>query len=105
MEEERGQGVSPLQWRPNTATCSQQLLSCTWSPSLRERHDQVLQSIGSALKEHLPPAASMTIDLQDQYQFPVHIVATDLRPDIAIWTTEKELILIELTGVLRVVLQ
>ena len=61
------------------------------------RHDAVLKVIADTVKEHLPPSHKLTVDL-DQYQFPIHISPTDLRPDIVLWSdSEKQLILAELT--------
>ena len=62
------------------------------------RHDAILGVIASAVKEVLPPSTTLTVDIGDQYHFPLHIVPTDLRPDIVWWNdTEKSLNLLELT--------
>lgn len=40
----------------------------------------------------------MTVDLNNQYEFPFHIIATALRPDIVIWSAAmKIVVLVELT--------
>ena len=63
------------------------------------RHDSILQVIGNFIKTHLLPQFSFTIDSpSDSYNFPHHIVPTNLRPDIVWWSDEKrELWLFELT--------
>ncbi len=62
------------------------------------RHDQVLRSIASITREHLPPSTHMSVDLSDGYVFPNHIVATDQRPDMVWWNDQQKTItLVELT--------
>ena len=77
------------------------LNNCSVARDLRRynaRHDAVLGVIASAVKEVLPPSTTLTVDIGDQYHFPLHIVPTDLRPDIVWWNdTEKSLNLLELT--------
>ena len=46
------------------------------------RHDLVLQKIAAAIKPHLRPTTTLSVDLDDEYDFPTHIIPTDLRPDI-----------------------
>ena len=48
------------------------------------RHDLVLEKIHSAVKKNLPQSARVTVDIDGDYEFPSHIVTTDLRPDI-VW--------------------
>ena len=48
-------------------------------------HDLVLQEIASAIKPHLKPTTILSVDLGKGYEFPTHIVPTDLRPDIVWW--------------------
>ena len=48
------------------------------------RHDAVLGVIASVVTSHLLPTASITVDMNDVYAFPLHIVETDMRPDI-VW--------------------
>ena len=61
------------------------------------RHDAILRSIYTFLVKHLPPTASITVDLCDQqYAFPQHIATTDSRPDITVWD-QTRITLIELT--------
>ena len=40
--------------------------------------------MGKAVRDHLPATASFTIDLPGEYHFPLHIVPTDVHPDI-VW--------------------
>jgi hypothetical protein len=62
-----------------------------------ERHNQVLGSLANFLRTHLPPGTSITADLPgESYAFPQHIVQTDQRPDIVIWSASS-ITLIELT--------
>ena len=42
------------------------------------------------IKEYLPPSMKSIVDLED-YQFPQHIVHTDLRPDIVCWVEERKM--------------
>ena len=49
------------------------------------RHDLVLQEIASAIRPFLHPSTILSVDLDDGYNFPAHIVPTDLRPDIVWW--------------------
>ena len=62
------------------------------------RHDLVLRAIAEVIRNQLPPSASLTADLSDTYNFPLHIVPTDLRPDLVWWDeVRKSLRLAELT--------
>ena len=85
--------------------CTQSLLhvlnNCAVARDLRRynaRHDAVLQEIVKAVVPCLPPASSWTADISDSYCFPIHIVPTDLRPDL-VWgdNTKYTLCLTELT--------
>ena len=59
-------------------------------------HDLVLGVI-AMLK--LPPSAGFSADLSDNYNFPLHISSTDLRPDTVWWDdASKKLRLVELTA-------
>ena len=63
-----------------------------------ECHDEVLRSIAYAVKQKLSPTTNFTADLETTYCFPLHIAATDLRPDMVWWDdSEKQLWLAELT--------
>ena len=63
-----------------------------------ERHDEVLRSIANAVKKKLPTTTNFTADLETTYCFPLHIAATDLRPDMVWWDdSQKQLWLAELT--------
>ena len=50
-----------------------------------DHDDLVLQEIASAIKPYLPLTTSKSVDINDGYHFPCHIVPTDLRPDIVWW--------------------
>ena len=77
------------------------LNSCRVALELRrynERHDSVLTVLYDTITQHLPTTSSCTVDLANQYSFPSHIVATELRPDIVWWDdTNKSVCLVELT--------
>lgn len=63
-----------------------------------QRHDLVLGEIADAIRQKLPPSAGFSVDLKDNYSFPLHIASTDLRPDIVWWEDNpKKLRLVELT--------
>ena len=64
-----------------------------------KRHDEVLSIISELTASHLPACHHLTTDLSGvEYQFPIHIVPTNLRPDLVIWSdAQKSLNLIELT--------
>ena len=47
------------------------------------RHDAVLSVLASVVQETLSPPTTFTVDIRDQYNFPLHITPTDLRPDMA----------------------
>ena len=54
--------------------------------------NESLENIG------LPPLAGFSVDLKDNYSFPLRIASTDLRPDIVWWEDNpKKLWLVELT--------
>ena len=53
-------------------------------------HNSVLQEIASAVKPHLSPKTTLSVDIGDGYRFPCHIVPTDLRPDTVCWDTIKK---------------
>ena len=39
----------------------------------------------SAIKQAIPSTSTLTADTNDSYSFPLHITATDLRPDLVWW--------------------
>ena len=82
-------------------TLSHVLNHCEVALKLRRynhRHDAILSTIASFLSSHLLPSYQMTIDIDSSYHFPRHIAATDLRPDIVMWSdAKKEVIFTELT--------
>lgn len=54
------------------------------------RHDQVLLLFGNFVRTCLPSDYSVTVDLpSSQYDFPHHIIPTDLRPDIVWWSDQR----------------
>ena len=62
------------------------------------RHDLVLQEIASAIRPLLRPTTVLSVDLGESYDFPTHIVPTDLRPDIVWWDPgDRSMCLAELT--------
>ena len=62
------------------------------------RHEEVLEKIHSAVKKNLPQSARVTADIDGYYEFPSHIVTTDLRLDIVWWDdSNKTIYLLELT--------
>ena len=77
------------------------LNNCDVARDLRRyniRHDLVLQEIAAAIKPHLRPTTTLSVDLDDEYDFPTHIVPTDLRPDIVWWNSgDRSMCLAELT--------
>ena len=77
------------------------LNNCEVARDLRRynvRHDAVLQEIVTAIQPHLPSTTLLTADVSDTYNFPLHIVSTDLRPDLVWWDdTTRSLCLAELT--------
>ena len=77
------------------------LNNCKVARNLRrynQRHDAVLQEIVKVIQPKLSPTTQLTADLSDGYEFPMHIVPTDLRPDIVWWDDQqKSLMLAELT--------
>ena len=76
------------------------LNACNTALNLRrynERHASVLSELYSSIKSHLAPSMSVTVDLKD-YNFPQHIVATNLRPDMVCWEElRRNIWFIELT--------
>ena len=47
-------------------------------------HDKIVHEISTVVRAHLAPSASMAVDIGEGYAFPMHIVPTDLRPDL-VW--------------------
>ena len=77
------------------------LNNCTTARDLRRynfRHDLVLREIASTIESYLSPTTSLLVDIGEGYQFPCHIVPTDMRPDIVWWDRcSKSVCLAELT--------
>ena len=79
------------------------LNNCPRALNLRrynERHDAALEVISKFMAESLPDEYQLLADLpQSQpYVFPPHIVTTDQRPDIVVWSnTAQGVWVIELT--------
>ena len=63
------------------------------------RHDKILRIITELAQSHLRDGYHLTSDLGEEgYHFPSHIVPTDLRPDLVMWSDHpKKLDLFELT--------
>ena len=62
------------------------------------RHDAILRVIAEVVQNNIPPTSTLTADIGESYDFPLHIVTTDLRPDLVWWDeAHKSLILAELT--------
>ena len=62
------------------------------------RHDSILGAISESVRHNIPPTATMTVDISDNYEFPLHIIPTDLRPDLVWWDeAHKSITLVELT--------
>ena len=77
------------------------LNNCTVARDARRynfRHDAVLKVIASVITPNIPQTATITVDIGEGYSFPLHIVETDLRPDLVLWDeTEGSLHMVELT--------
>ena len=77
------------------------LNNCPVARELRRynaRHDVVLKEIAAAIQPYLSPSSVLSIDIHDTDEFSLHIVSTDLRPDIVWWNTQnRSLSLVELT--------
>ena len=64
------------------------LNNCSVAISLRRYnvlHDKILQEISTVVRAHLAPSASMAVDIGEDYAFPMHIVPTDIQPDLVWW--------------------
>ena len=62
------------------------------------RHDSILSAITETVNRNIPPTTTMTADISDNYEFPHHIIPTDLRPDLVWWDeAHKSITLVELT--------
>ena len=57
-----------------------------------QRHDAVFQEIANCIRPKLSPTIQLTANLNDEYEFPTHIVPTDLRPDIVWWDDSRNLL-------------
>ena len=77
------------------------LNNCRVARDLRRynlRHDLILKAIADAVSCNIPSTTTLTADISDSYTFPLHIVTTDLRPDLIWWDDfHKSLTLVELT--------
>ena len=65
----------------------------------RYNHMSVLSVVAEMVQTHLPKGYQLLADVPGtSYNFPHHIVATTLRPDLVIWSDHKKVFhLIELT--------
>ena len=62
------------------------------------RHDSILKTLASTIKQAIAPTSTLTADTNDSYSFPLHITATDLRPDLVWWDdSHRSLYMAELT--------
>jgi hypothetical protein len=62
------------------------------------RHDSVLSAISKTVRRNIPLTASVTADISTSYEFPHHIIPTDLRPDLVWWDeARKSITLVDLT--------
>ena len=62
------------------------------------RHDAVLSIITESVRHNIPLTTTMTADISDTYEFPNHIIPTDLQPDLVWWDeVHKSITLVELT--------
>ena len=62
------------------------------------RHDSILRAITETVRHNISSAATVTADISDTYEFPHHIIPTDLRPDLVWWDeAHKSITLVELT--------
>ena len=92
---------SSLPREPVTTARSQQL-QCGYVGTLggtyNIRHDSILSAITETVSRNIPQTTSMTADIGDTYEFPHHIILTDLRPDLVWWNeAHKSITLVELT--------
>ena len=62
------------------------------------RHDSILRAITETVRHNISSTATVTADISDTYEFPHHIIPTDLRPDLVWWDeAHKSITLVELT--------
>ena len=64
------------------------LNNCTVARDLRRYnicHDAVLQEIAVAIRSYIPTTSVLMTDIDEGYAFPLHIIPSDLRPDIVWW--------------------
>ena len=77
------------------------LNNCPMTISLRRynvRHDKILHEISSVVRAHLDPSTSMVVEIGEGYACPMHIVSTDLQPDLVWWEDDAwVLCLLQLT--------
>ena len=79
----------------NCNNCEKALQLCRYNT----RHDRILSDIANLAQTYLPDEYHLTVDLSEvNYQFPLNIVPTNLRPDLVMWSdVHKALHLVELT--------
>ena len=46
------------------------------------RHDSILRAITETVRHNISSTATVTADISDTYDFPHHIIPTDLRPGL-----------------------
>ena len=74
--------------------CGERQSNCKVARDLRhynQRHDAVLQENTNCIQPKLSPTTQLMADFNDEYEFPMHIVPTDLRPDIVGGMTSRNL--------------
>jgi hypothetical protein len=65
--------------------------------SYNQRHDSVLQVIAAAVQCYISSTSTLPADISDSYSFPLHIISTNLWPDLVWWDeAHKALTLAEL---------
>ena len=58
----------------------------------------MLRVLVEVIQRYLPSSCSLSVDVGGGYSFPVHIIPTDLRPDVVWWDDQgRRLVLVELT--------
>ena len=55
------------------------------------RHDAILSTITESVRHNIPLRTTMTADISDTYEFPHHIIPTNLRPDFGTRHTSQSL--------------
>ena len=54
------------------------------------RHDSIPSTISDVVRRHIPSTLSLTVDIGSTYNFPLHIVATDLQPGLVWWDEARK---------------